>query len=194
MQETEAVVRLALQLAPIGERLRQHDEGSHHVGLDEGGGAVDRAVDVAFGGQMQDGVGSKSIERRPDGGAITNVGAHKGISWIADDRRERGKVAGVGELVEHENVVALADRATNYSRTDEARAACNQQPHADPLLAKVVPTPSEAILSRLHEGNCGWAWARAPNGVTSSSLSSLRPGQFSALVNTSCSGLSQRAR
>ena len=111
MQETEAVVRLALQLAPIGERLRQHDEGSHHIGLDEGGGAVNRAVDMAFGGQMQNGVGTKSIERRPDRGAVANVGANKGIARTARRRRERRHIAGVGKLIQHEHfVVRLADR------------------------------------------------------------------------------------
>ena len=73
MQETEAFARFALQLAPIGQRLRQQDEGSHHIGLDEGGGPVDRAIDVTFGGQMHDRIRTKSFERRPDRGAVANV-------------------------------------------------------------------------------------------------------------------------
>ena len=130
MEEAEGLARFALQLAPIGERLRQKDEGAHHIGLDERGGAVDRAIDVAFGGQMQDGFGTKSLERRLDRVAVANIGAQKGIARTVRRRRERSEIAGVGKLVQHEHVVVhLADRLAHDRRADEPRAAGNQQPH-----------------------------------------------------------------
>ena len=55
MHEAESVFRARLEgLPPRAHRLEQA-EGSHEVRLDEGRGAADRAVDVAFGGEVHHG-------------------------------------------------------------------------------------------------------------------------------------------
>jgi hypothetical protein len=56
MVEAEAVRFGLRQRAPIVERLLQQDERAHDVGLYKCGGTVDRAVDMAFGRQMQNDV------------------------------------------------------------------------------------------------------------------------------------------
>src|SRR5699024_8988962 len=57
VQEAEGVLAVAGQLAPVVACALQQRQGADHVGLDEGGRAVDGAVDVAFGGEVEDGVG-----------------------------------------------------------------------------------------------------------------------------------------
>ena len=47
----------AASASPIAQRLLQQREGADDVGLDEFAGAVDRAVDMAFGGEVHHGVG-----------------------------------------------------------------------------------------------------------------------------------------
>ena len=120
--------------------------------------------------------------------------------WTTGDRRQRGQIAGVGQLVEHENVVALADRATNHRRTDEPRAAGDQNPHADPLLAKGVPTPSgliydvctKEIVRRVRRAAACGAGVGPPRQTASQAPSSLQPGQFLEHLSPSCTDLSRR--
>jgi hypothetical protein len=44
------------------------------------------------------------------------------IAGAVRNRRQRFEIAGIGQLVDHENgVAAVADRMTNYCRADESR-------------------------------------------------------------------------
>ena len=71
MLEAEARAGLGVERAPVGEGGLEQRVGADDVGVDEGRGAVDRAVDMAFRCEVQDGVGPRlgedRVERRPVG-------------------------------------------------------------------------------------------------------------------------------
>lgn len=51
----------------------QQVEGADDVGLDELAGAIDAAIDVAFGGQVHDGIGLVVGDGGVDRGSVGNV-------------------------------------------------------------------------------------------------------------------------
>jgi len=55
VQKAEGLARRAGQTTPIGQGLIEQDLGADDIGLDEDGRAVDRTIDVGFGGQMGNG-------------------------------------------------------------------------------------------------------------------------------------------
>jgi hypothetical protein len=55
MVEAECRPGVALQRGPVGARRFQQREGALDVGLDEGAGPVDAAVDMALGGEVHEG-------------------------------------------------------------------------------------------------------------------------------------------
>jgi hypothetical protein len=57
MQQAKASFGVPLQAAPVGARSFQQTKGADDVGLDEVFGAMDGAVDVAFGGEVENGTG-----------------------------------------------------------------------------------------------------------------------------------------
>ena len=110
-------------------RLEQH-EGADDIGLDERLGAVDRAVDMALGGEVHHDVGAVSRERRPHGAGIADVDLREGIARIVGDGCEVVEVAGVGELVEAEHLMRrIRDQMAHDRRSDEAGAAGDQETH-----------------------------------------------------------------
>ena len=57
---------------------------------------------MAFGGQMHDPVGLERFERRAHRRGVADVALHEMVARVGGDRRERGQIAGIGQLVEHE--------------------------------------------------------------------------------------------
>ena len=140
--ETEALPRPILEFAPIGARRLEQRIGADDVGLDEGGRAVDRPVDVGFGGQMHHRTGPVLGEDAPQRGTVTDIDFLEGIAPIGLDVRERAWRRRVGELVDIDDLgVGLADEEADEGRADEARAAGDQnlQDH----------TPHNAAANRL---------------------------------------------
>ena len=79
---------------------------------------------MALGGEMQDPVGAKGRQRLADGACVTDIAALKLVARIRRNGRQRGQIAGVGELVEDENAMRrFANEPTNHRGADEARAA-----------------------------------------------------------------------
>ena len=87
--ETEALLPFGIESAPIIERLLEHREGADDVGLDEIGGPVDRAVDMALGGEVSNHVGLKLGEQPPDQRAVADVALDEAVARIAGDLVER---------------------------------------------------------------------------------------------------------
>jgi hypothetical protein len=114
---------------PVGAGGFQHLEGAHHVGLDEGARAVDRAVDMAFGGEVHHGIGSVFREDAVERGAVADVGLFKGVAGAVRDLRHVGEVRSVGQRVEVHDLVALPDRVADDRRADEAGAAGDEEFH-----------------------------------------------------------------
>ena len=101
----------------------------------------DRAVDVRFGGEVDDRVGLG--DERPDDGRIGDVAANEaqalGHLRVVADRREVRLVAGVGQLVEDGDPRPVAARqdVADVARPDEPGAAGDQQALERPRLAHV---------------------------------------------------------
>ena len=85
----------AVLARPLEQHVRPED-----VGLDELGRAEDRAVDVRLGGEVDDGVAARAGPR--DRLGVADVALDEPQSQPVEVRR----VAGVRQLVEHDDLVA----------------------------------------------------------------------------------------
>ena len=123
--------RKSRRAAPVGARRLEQRVGAGDVGVDEGGRAVDRAVDVALGGEVHHRVGLVRGEdrgRAPRGRGCRPARRRSGCSPAT--LVEVGEVRRVGQRVEVDDLVAVGDRLPHHRRADEAGAARHQKPHA----------------------------------------------------------------
>ncbi len=123
VQEAESLALGRRQREPIGPRRLQHREGPDDVGLNERVAARYRAVDVAFGRQMDDMVRREACERLGDRAPVANVDFGELVVGRVVDPRQGLQIAGVGEGVDVEHVDAGGDEMPAYRRSDESRAA-----------------------------------------------------------------------
>ena len=70
-------------------------EGTDDVGLDEFARAVDAAVDVAFGGKIDDGARLVFGEQIGNQGGITDVALHENMAVVAIETLQVLDIAGV---------------------------------------------------------------------------------------------------
>jgi hypothetical protein len=90
----------------------------------------DRAIDVAFGSEVDDGRRPVPIEGGSQRVAIADIGLEKRIGAMPADGIQRPQIGRVGELVDIEHVDAeLAHEVAAHRRTDEARAPGDEYPH-----------------------------------------------------------------
>src|SRR5262245_4981438 len=92
-------------LSPMRQRRLEQNIGADHIGIDELGGSIDRAVDMAFRRQMHDGIGIKADEGVGNSGPVADVGATELVTAVTVNRVERGEIAGIGQFVEDEHLV-----------------------------------------------------------------------------------------
>jgi hypothetical protein len=104
MQEPK-ILRPPAKFARMRERGLEQDIGAHDIGGDEIGGPVDRTVDMALRRQMHDRVGVKTRKNVEDSRAIADIGKAEMITRMTLDRSKRGKIAGVGQLVDDKHIV-----------------------------------------------------------------------------------------
>ena len=78
--EAEAGLSLTGQTRPVAAGGFEQDVGAGDVGLDEVAGAVDGAVDVGFGGEMDDAGGLVLGKEGIHGGPIADVGVGEAIA------------------------------------------------------------------------------------------------------------------
>ena len=74
----------------MGERRLQQNIGALDVGSDEFRGAVDRAVDMRFRGEVKDGIGIEFAQNLGYGRPVADVGPAKSVISMAFDRTQRG--------------------------------------------------------------------------------------------------------
>ena len=103
----------------------QQAEGAHDVGAGEGEGVFDAAVYMALGSQVDDAVDvvlTHYVEHLVE---VADVGAHEGVVGALFYIFEVGEVAGIGELVEVDDMVlgVFVDEEAHYVRAYEAGAA-----------------------------------------------------------------------
>ena len=127
MQKAEISPRRMVERSPVAASLFEKRVGALHVGVDEGAGVDDGAIDVAFGGKMHNGARAMLGERCGNRLGIADIGAHQLVALVVVERREVCGVAGVGQQVEIDDRRAdRLDPAQHEVRTDESGAACNE--------------------------------------------------------------------
>ena len=98
------------------------------MGGDERVGLGDRAVDVRLRREVDDRVAA--LHRVGDRVGVLDAGVHEGVARAVADVGEVLLAAGVGELVEHDDLVAvLRDALADEVRADEPGSAADEQLH-----------------------------------------------------------------
>ena len=105
----------------------EQGEGALHIGVDEGAGPVDAAIDVAFSREVHHGArlvrGEQPIEQR----AVGDVAVHKDMARIAVKRTQAFQIARVGQRIEVEHrLVGLGQPVEHEVGADEAGSACDK--------------------------------------------------------------------
>jgi hypothetical protein len=124
MQETEALALLAREAAPVAQGFLEDREGADDVGLDELAGAVDRAVDMAFGRKVHHRIRLIFLEQLAQAGAIADALLLERVMRVAHGARQRVEIGRVGQLVNvHHPRMGVAKQMPHHGRADEARTA-----------------------------------------------------------------------
>ncbi len=114
----------------MAARRLQQPERAHDVRLDELAGAVDRAVDVAFRGEVNDGPRPVRGKQRLDVRLVEDVALHEAVARVARERCQIGEVSRIGELVEvHHRLAAPGKPVEDEIRSDEPGAARHENRH-----------------------------------------------------------------
>jgi hypothetical protein len=100
VQEAEGIARRAFERLPVVARGFQQRQRADHVGVHEGGRAVDRAIDMAFAAKLTTASGRCSRSRRFDERAVADVAVDEDMVGILREGPERIEVARVGQRVE----------------------------------------------------------------------------------------------
>ena len=85
MVESERISLGTWQPAPIVECCLQQGEGADDIGLDESRWPVDRAIDMAFRGEVHDRVRRKTLDYGVHLCGVDNVSTHKRVAGVLRD-------------------------------------------------------------------------------------------------------------
>ena len=144
MEEAERLLGRALERGPVAARRLEQRERADHVGLHKFGRAGDRAVDMALGGKVHDPVRAEARHGLLHRGPVADVGLEKAVSVAAFDSAERGEIAGIGQLVDVQHIVAaLEHEMANKGRSDEPGTAGDDHTHV-----RSSPLRPRALRSR----------------------------------------------
>ena len=109
------------QAVPVGADRFEQAEGADDVGLNEVFGAVDAAVDVRFGGKIDDGARLVLGEQPGDEIEVADVALDEEVARVAVQGGEVLEVAGVGERVKvDDRLVGLAQPVEDKIAADKA--------------------------------------------------------------------------
>ncbi len=129
LQEAKAVAPRRVEPPPVVQRPLQQDHGAEDIGLDEGRRPVDRAVDVAFRGEVIDGARMMIGEDRAHRRAVADIRLDEDMPAALGNRRKIVEIAGIGELVDGDDALAVGDEGADHGRADEAGAAGDEDGH-----------------------------------------------------------------
>ena len=96
MEEAEAVLRFAVKSVPVGADSFEQAEGADDVGLDEVFRAVNAAVDVRFGGKIDDGARLVLGKQPGDEIEVADVALDEEVARVAIQGGEVFEIAGIG--------------------------------------------------------------------------------------------------
>ena len=82
---------------------------------------------MRFGGEVDDGVGPVFAKQACEQVAVADVALHEHVVGVVAQRRQRFRVAGVGELVQVDYAQSVGDSLVHEIAADEAGAAGDEQ-------------------------------------------------------------------
>ena len=100
MQKAERRAFGGRQFAQVRTRCLEQIESANDIGLDEIARAVDRAVDMAFGGEMHDGARLVLAQQRVNQWSVVDIAVHEYVIRVGVDRRQVVRIAGISQAVE----------------------------------------------------------------------------------------------
>ena len=124
----EALALILLRQAlPVELGSLQQRERTHHIGLCKGEGVFDRAVYVALGSQMDDAVYLLVLHQLQEGVEVADVHLHKLVVGLLLNVLQVGQVAGIGQLVQIDDVVVrvLVHKQAHHMASYKACATSN---------------------------------------------------------------------
>ena len=118
---------LLWQAFPIELGSLQEGECAHDVCTSEGEGILDAAIDVALSGEVDDAVHLLVLHQLQECVEVADVHLHELIVRLILDVLEVGEVAGIGQLVEVDDLVlrVFVDEEAYYMAADKTGAACD---------------------------------------------------------------------
>ncbi|MNV65932.1 hypothetical protein D3C71_1586560 [compost metagenome] len=131
MQKAERSAFVVGQSVPVRAHGFQQLEGADNVGLDEFARAVDRAVHMRFGGEVEDGARFVLGEQAADEFKVADVALHELVRGIAFQRRKVVGIARVGELIQrHDGFAAFLEPIEYEIGADKTRSAGDNNTHS----------------------------------------------------------------
>src|SRR6056297_969068 len=124
---------------PIAARGLKKGVGARHVGFDEHTRRVDGAVNVAFGGKVQDRVRPMLGKYPVHGSGVANIRMLKRIAWMVRNTGHVGKAGGIGQRIEIDDLMPPRDGQPHDRGPDKTRPAGHQKLHGASPKAKGVP-------------------------------------------------------
>ncbi len=122
--ESEGSLPFCREPGPERSHRLQEPERADDVRVDEVGRAVDRAVDVALGSEVDDGPDTVVGQQPLDECSIGDVAARERVPRILHEGVEIADVAGVGELVEIDHALLRGGEPVEHEvGADESGAA-----------------------------------------------------------------------
>ena len=123
-----AGLELARAVHPVAARRFDKRERTHVVGLHEGAGALDGVVHMALGREVDDAADVVLGEQALDELLVADIALHEGVVGHTFTLGYVGKVAGVGELIEVDDMIfrILFAEVRNKVRAYESGTAGNE--------------------------------------------------------------------
>ncbi len=124
MEEAEVRLRFGFKAVPVGTHRFEQAEGADDVGLDEVFRAMDAAVNVRFGGKIDDGAGLVLGKQFGDEVEIADLALDEDVARIASQCGEVFEIAGVSQRIEvDDRFIRLRQPVEDKIAADEAGAA-----------------------------------------------------------------------
>ncbi len=130
VEEAEVAPPRLGQITPVGTHRLEEALRAQYVGLHEGLGSLDGAVDVALGRKIEDGAGPVARKQLRHEPRVRYVAARERVARVPLYSGQAVEVAGIGQRVEaHYSLPAPAEPLEHEIGADEARRASYEDRH-----------------------------------------------------------------
>ena len=136
MQEAEAVLRIAIEPAPVVARGFEQRQGADDIGLHERSRAVDRAIHVRLGREIHDRIRAMFEQQLRHQRSVADIAMYEHVVRIRIDRGQGIAIARVRQGIEVDHTHARRHCVEHEIAADEAGAAGDQPgTHAHSVIA-----------------------------------------------------------